>query len=257
MVSPKTDVREAHRYEEGLSLTFGALGVTLVLVASAIQGMVWLAGYIGGNAFPNPLNEQQERLALLRMAQGDLEARRQLIEHNLRLVAHVVKKYARIGEDQDDLISIGTVGLIKGVDTFDPAKGVRLATYCARCIENEVLMHLRNVKKIHREVSLFEPIGTDREGNDISLVDVLGTDAEVVADTVESTVIMERVREFVGSLSPKERTVLELRFGLAGRERLTQRDIAKRLGISRSYVSRIEKRAVGKILSDLNFRDRH
>lgn len=236
-------------------MTLGALGLTLVVIASAVQGMVWLAGYIGGNAFPTPLSEQDERLALIRMAQGDLDARRQLIEHNLRLVAHVVKKYARTGEDQDDLISIGTIGLIKGVDTFNPTKGVRLATYCARCIENEVLMHLRNVKKNSREVSLFEPIGTDREGNDISLVDVLGTDSEVVADAVESTVIMARVREFVESLTPKERTVLNLRFGLSGKERLTQRDIAKRLGISRSYVSRIEKRAVGKILNDLNFRD--
>ncbi len=236
-------------------MIFGALGLSLVLIASALQGMVWLAGYIGGNAFPNPLSEPEERLALLRMAQGDLDARRQLIEHNLRLVAHVVKKYARTGEGQEDLISIGTVGLIKGVDTFDPAKGVRLATYSARCIENEILMHLRNVKKNSREVSLFEPIGTDREGNDISLVDVLGTDSEVVADAVESTVIMARVREFVESLTAKERMVLNLRFGLSGAERLTQRDIARRLGISRSYVSRIEKRAVTKILNDLNFRD--
>jgi RNA polymerase sporulation-specific sigma factor len=237
-------------------MTFGALGLTLVLIASAVQGMVWLVGYIGGNAFPNPLTEDDEHRALVRMGQGDLDARRLLIEHNLRLVAHIVKKYGRTGEDSDDLISIGTVGLIKGVDTFDPGKGVRLATYCARCIENEVLMHLRNIKKTHREVSLFEPIGVDREGNEISLVDVLGTDAEVVADTVESSVIMARVREFVDSLSPKERTVLSLRFGLTGKERLTQRDIAKQLGISRSYVSRIEKRAVGKILTDLNLKDR-
>lgn len=236
-------------------MTFGALGLTLVLIASAVQGMMWLAGYVGGNAFPSPLNEKDEKLALTRMMQGDLDARRKLIEHNLRLVAHVVKKYARTGEDQEDLISIGTIGLIKGVDTFNPSKGVRLATYCARCIENEVLMHLRNVKKNSREVSLFEPIGTDREGNDVSLVDVLGTDAQVVEDAAESTVIMARVRDFVESLTPKERTVLDLRFGLYGKERMTQRDIAKRLGISRSYVSRIEKRAVGKILSDLNFRD--
>lgn len=118
----------------------GSLGIVLVLLASAVQGMVWLTGYIGGNAFPNPLSEQDEQLALLRLADGDLNARRLLIEHNLRLVAHVVKKYARKGEEQDDLISIGTIGLIKGIDTFNPAKGVRLATYCARCIENEVLM---------------------------------------------------------------------------------------------------------------------
>ena len=118
----------------------GSLGIILVLLASAVQGMLWLTGYIGGNAFPNPLSEQEEQLALLRLADGDLDARRLLIEHNLRLVAHVVKKYTRKGEEQDDLISIGTIGLIKGIDTFNPAKGVRLATYCARCIENELLM---------------------------------------------------------------------------------------------------------------------
>ncbi len=118
----------------------GSLGIILVLFASAVQGMVWLTGYIGGNAFPNPLSEQDEQLALVRLADGDLNARRLLIEHNLRLVAHVVKKYTRKGEEQDDLISIGSIGLIKGIDTFNPAKGVRLATYCARCIENELLM---------------------------------------------------------------------------------------------------------------------
>lgn len=232
----------------------GALGITLLAMASAVQGIIWLAGYIGGNAFPNPLSEAEERAALRRMGEGDLEARRRLIEHNLRLVAHVVKKYTHGPDDPDDLISIGTVGLIKGVDTFDPQKGVRLATYCARCIENEVLMHLRNVKKISREVSLFEPIGVDREGNEITLVDVLGTDGEAVSDAVENTVIMDRVREFVTSLTPKERMVLSLRFGLTGAERLTQRDIARKLGISRSYVSRIEKRAVNKILTDLRFK---
>lgn len=119
---------------------FGALGITLLVVASAVQGILWLAGYVGGNAFPNPLSEAEERAALSRMGEGDLEARRRLIEHNLRLVAHVVKKYTHGAEDPDDLISIGTIGLIKGVDTFDPGKGVRLATYCARCIENELSM---------------------------------------------------------------------------------------------------------------------
>lgn len=222
------------------------------MVAAAVRGAVWLAGYIGGNAFPQPLSEEAERDALERLQKGDLESRRLLIEHNLRLVAHVVKKYHNSGEDPDDLISIGTIGLIKGIDSFDASKGVRLATYCARCIDNEVLMHLRLRKKTNREVSLYDPIGVDREGNKISLLDVLGTDTDVVADEVEMAVVMEWIRDFVQDLTPKEKLVLDLRFGLHGHRRLTQRDIAKKLNISRSYVSRIEKRAVRKILREMN-----
>ncbi|WP_420824556.1 RNA polymerase sporulation sigma factor SigK [Sulfobacillus harzensis] len=229
----------------------GSIGALILVVVAAIRGAVWLAGYIGGNAFPQPLSEDEERLALERLKGGDLEARRLLIEHNLRLVAHVVKKYHNSGEDPDDLISIGTIGLIKGIDSFDPDKGVRLATYCARCIDNEVLMHLRLRKKTNREVSLYDPIGVDREGNEISLLDVLGTEGDVVADAVELDVVMEWVRDFVQDLTPKEKLVLDLRFGLHGHQRLTQRDIAKKLGISRSYVSRIEKRAVRKILREM------
>lgn len=223
----------------------------VLLLAGLIQGALWLAGYLGGNAFPQPLSPEEEAEALEAMARGDQSARQRLIEHNLRLVAHVVKKYSNTGEDQDDLISIGTVGLIKGLDTYDAHKGVRLATYCARCIENELLMFLRNKRKTNREVSLYDPIGVDREGNEISLLDVLGTEAEAVADTVETQVILENVSRFVQELSEKERMVLDLRFGLNGQPRLTQRDVAKRLGISRSYVSRIEKRAVTRILNDL------
>lgn len=229
----------------------GSLGIWLVVVAAMVRGAIWLAGYIGGNAFPPPLTEEEEARALSRMHQGDLNARQVLIERNLRLVAHVVKKYHAAGEEPDDLISIGTVGLIKGIDSFDPDKGVRLATYCARCIENEVLMHLRNRKKSSREVSLYDPIGVDREGNEISLLDVLGTDTDVVPDTVEMTLVMQWVQDFVQSLTSKERMVIDLRFGLNGHPRMTQRDIAARLGISRSYVSRIEKRAVKKILHEL------
>lgn len=229
-----------------------SIGVLIAVLLAGVRGAMWLAGYIGGNAFPQPLSEEEERQALEKLKSGDRDARQQLIEHNLRLVAHVVKKYHSNGEDPDDLISIGTVGLIKGIDSFNPAKGVRLATYCARCIENEVLMHLRNRKKTSREVSLYDPIGVDREGNEISLLDVLGTDPDEVADEVEVGMVMEWVRDFVKSLSYKESLVLDLRFGLRGHERLTQRDIARRLGISRSYVSRIEKRAVKKILDELD-----
>lgn len=222
------------------------------MVAAAVRTAVWLAGYIGGNAFPQPLSEQEEEEAIHRLQEGDLQARESLIEHNLRLVAHVIKKYHNSGEELDDLISIGTVGLIKGIDSFDPTKGVRLATYCARCIDNEVLMQLRNRKKNNREMSLYDPIGVDREGNEISLIDVLGSDEDAVADQVETEVVMEWVRDYIRNLSAKERLVLELRFGIRGHERMTQRDIARRLKISRSYVSRIEKRAVRKILRELN-----
>ena len=233
----------------------GSIGALLLVVAAAVQGAVWLAGYIGGNAFPQPLTEEEEEVAIKALRRGDMTARHQLIEHNLRLVAHVIKKYQNSGEDLDDLISIGTIGLIKGIDSFDPDKGVRLATYCARCIDNEVLMHLRARKKSSRDLSLYDPIGVDREGNEISLMDVLGTDGDVVAEKVELDVVMEWVRHFVKDLTPKERLVLELRFGIRGHERLTQRDIAKKLKISRSYVSRIEKRAVRKILKELTVSD--
>lgn len=233
----------------------GSIGALLLVVAAAVRGAVWLSGYIGGNAFPQPLTEEEEREALSALKMGDLAARRELIEHNLRLVAHVIKKYHHSGEDLDDLISIGTIGLIKGIDSFDPDKGVRLATYCARCIDNEVLMQLRSRKKTSKELSLYDPIGVDREGNEISLIDVLGTDGDVVAEQVEVGVMMEWVRNFVKDLTPKERLVLELRFGIRGHDRLTQRDIAQKLRISRSYVSRIEKRAVRKILRELTVPD--
>lgn len=230
----------------------GGIGALVLMVAAAVRGAVWLAGYIGGNAFPQPLSEEEEQAAVNALRDGNLKAREELIEHNLRLVAHVIKKYHTSGEDTDDLISIGTIGLIKGIDSFDPDKGVRLATYCARCIDNEVLMHLRTRKKSDREMSLYDPIGVDREGNEISLIDVLGTDGDVVAEQVEVDVVMEWVRNFVKELTAKERLVLELRFGIRGHERLTQRDIARRLKISRSYVSRIEKRAVRKILKEMS-----
>lgn len=229
-----------------------SLGLWLLAAAGGVQGLLWLVGYIGGNAFPHPLSDQEERAALEAMAAGDRDARRRLIEHNLRLVAHVVKKYGNKGVDPEDLISIGTVGLIKGIDTFEVSKGTRLATYCARCIDNEVLMHLRNLKKISREVSLYTPIGVDREGNEIMLMDVLASGDEV-PDTVEVQMIMEWVTQFVKTLTPKERLVLDLRFGLhQSGTRITQREIASRLKISRSYVSRIEKHAVEKILAELS-----
>jgi len=215
---------------------------------AALRGLFVGAAYVTNNsAFPQPLNEEQEKHYLVLLDQGSEEARNVLIERNLRLVAHIVKKFENTGEDIDDLISIGTVGLIKAIGTFDRRKGTRLATYAARCIENEILMHLRSYKRGRGEVSLYESIGVDREGNEISLIDVLGTAPDLVDEQVGSRFEARALREQLETLSPKERKVVELRYGLRNGVRKTQREIAALLGISRSYVSRIEKRAVKKL----------
>lgn len=229
-----------------LSSMFGALGELIV------RGLMVLTGYINNSStFPQPLNEEEEARYLTRLQNGDNEARAVLIERNLRLVAHIVKKFDNTGEETDDLISIGTVGLIKAIGTFRPDKGTRLATYAARCIENEILMHLRSLKRVRGEVSLYDPIGVDREGNEITLIDVLGSDPDVVPDLVGKRLDESRLREKLKKLAGKERQVLELRYGIAGGARKTQREIARMLGISRSYVSRIEKKAVLKLCREL------
>ncbi len=180
--------------------------------------------------------------------EGDLQAKHILIEHNLRLVAHVVKKYQYLDEDPEDLISIGTIGLVKAVITFNPKRNYRLATYAARCIENEILMMLRARKKISREVSLYEPIGTDKEGNEIHLFDIIEADD---IDTQSQIILKDDIQMLYAKvesiLSPRERLVLKMRYGLYNEEEYTQREIAARLGISRSYVSRIEKSAIEKL----------
>ncbi len=198
-------------------------------------------------SFPQPLTAAEERYYLQRYTEGDLEAKHILIERNLRLVAHIVKKYQSYEDDTEDLLSIGTIGLIKAVVTFNPDKCVRLGTYAARCIENEVLMHLRAKKKSSREISLYEPIGTDREGNEIQLFDIIETedDAHRKAELKEDIkTLYSRVES---ELSPRERLVLKMRYGLYHEEEYTQREIAGILGISRSYVSRIEKSAIEKL----------
>lgn len=211
--------------------------------------LFFFAGYVSaGNSFPPQLAPEEEKALIDRLAQGDLEARGKLIEHNLRLVAHIAKKYSAPRRDADDLISIGTVGLIKAVSTFKPDKGNTLATYAARCIENEILMSLRAEKKSAGEVSLSDPIGVDKDGNEISLAEVLGSDAEEVQRQVELTLFGTQLREAMGrALTGRERTVIELRYGLTGGQVLPQREIAKLLGISRSYVSRMEKKALAKL----------
>ena len=199
-------------------------------------------------SFPQPLTALEEREYLQKYTEGDLEAKHILIERNLRLVAHIAKKYQSAQEDTEDLLSIGTIGLIKAVVTFNPDKSVRLGTYAARCIENEILMHLRAKKKTTREVSLYEPIGTDKEGNEIKLFDIIES---VDDDAYKKAVLKEEIRmlyyRMESVLSGRERLVLKLRYGLYDAEEYTQREIAEQLGISRSYVSRIEKSAIEKL----------
>lgn len=204
-------------------------------------------------AFLKPLTSAEEKYYLQRYQGGDLEARQILIEHNLRLVAHVIKKYQGTDEDLDDLISIGTIGLIKAVSTFDSDKATRLSTYAARCIDNELLMMLRSKKKHSREVSLSEPIGTDKEGNEISLLDILESPpVDVVEEYSTRKDIQLLMDSLETALTTKEYQVICFRYGLFGNEEQTQREIAKELHISRSYVSRIEKNALQKLRALFN-----
>jgi RNA polymerase sporulation-specific sigma factor len=219
-------------------------------VAAVVKEIVLLVSYLNNNSFPQPLSRKEEQMYLKRMAQGDRDARGVLIERNLRLVAHVIKKFENTGEDQEDLISIGTVGLIKAIDSFKGDKGTRLATYAARCIENEILMHIRVITKRKAEVLLQDPIGTDKEGNEITLLDVLGTDADEVLDEVDKKILEAKLYDVILCLKKRERTVLAMRFGLPLGRRKTQKEIAKSLGISRSYVSRIEKKVIAKIADE-------
>ena len=205
----------------------------------------------GGGSFPRPLTAAEERDYLQKYARGDPEARDALIRHNLRLVAHIVKKYYTQSGDQEDLISIGTIGLIKGISSFNPEKGARLATYAARCIENEILMYFRSQKKLQGEVSLSDSIDTDKEGNALQLMDVVGVDDTMLEDLHDRDSAL-RLRQLVReSLTAREAEIIRLRYGLGGAVPLTQREIASSFGISRSYVSRIEKRALEKLRAGL------
>ena len=199
-------------------------------------------------SFPAPLSPSEEKYYIQKYTEGDLEAKHILIEHNLRLVAHVIKKYQNLEEDPEDLIYIGTIGLIKAVVTFNPDKGNRLAAYASRCVENEILMYLRSRKKNGKEISLYEPIGTDREGNEIRLYDIMETDEADIPDRIHLKENIQTLYEKVeNELSSREKLVLKMRYGLYNGEEYTQREIARQLGISRSYVSRIEKSAVEKL----------
>ncbi len=219
------------------------------LVAFTIKDMILLFGYIQNvNSFPQPLNPEEEQYYLKEYRKGNEDAKNILVERNLRLVAHVVKKYSNTGREIDDLISIGTIGLIKAIITFDDSKGTRLATYAARCIENEILMTIRAAKKTKTEVSLHDPIGIDKEGNEISLIDILGSDCDIILDEVELKIQTKKLYQKMDKvLKSREKVVIEMRYGLCSGLIKTQREIAEILGISRSYVSRIEKRAIKKL----------
>lgn len=204
------------------------------------------------NTFKEPLSAQEEKYYLEQLKKGSKDARDILIERNLRLVAHIAKKYSQEEQDVEELISIGTIGLIKAINTFDAGKGSRLVTYAAKCIDNELLMMLRSRRKRRREVSLYEPIGTDREGNSISLLDIMESDSEDIIDGIEREENIGIIKELVETvLTEREKQIIKMRYGMDC-EPLTQRDVGSKLGISRSYVSRIEKRAVEKLRKSFN-----
>ena len=219
----------------------------LELLQSLAQIFYMALHVVNSGSFPRPLPAEEERVYLVAYRQkGDMNARNQLIEHNLRLVAHIIKKYYSSGRDQDDLISIGTIGLIKAVNTFDYTKGTRLATYASRCIENEILMHFRSGKKSSQEVSFSEPIDTDKDGHPLTLSDVIAEDDTIIED-LDLKINAEKLYRYIREiLNDREQLIIELRYGLVG-DALTQREVADRLGISRSYVSRIEKKALEKL----------
>ncbi len=224
----------------------------LAFLNSVIHSLILLVSYISNqNSFPKPLSKQEEEECLKRMAEGDEEAKNKLIEHNLRLVAHIAKKYStaiQCQSDCEDLLSIGTIGLIKGIKSFDASKGTRLATYAARCVENEILMMLRGRKKSQNDVSLSDAIGTDKEGNAIMLMDVIENDDVDIFDKIQHNCSVKTLySNIMDKLTPRERKIIILRYGLIDGNCLTQREIAKMLGISRSYISRIEKKAISKL----------
>ena len=228
------------------------LGISIMGFLTFLQTAVFVVGYISNNnLFPEPLTAEEEKIYLEKFANGDEEARNILIERNLRLVAHVAKKYNSANADQEDLISIGTIGLIKGINSFNISKGARLSTYISRCIENEILMYLRSTKKLGAEVYLEDTIGKDKDDNSVTLKEVLENNEKNIEDEVDLKLKVKKLYNKIKEvLKDREKTIIELRFGLNGDKPKTQKQIAKMMGISRSYVSRIEKRAITKILRE-------
>lgn len=219
----------------------------------AIKDLFFLVGYVSNyNLFPEPLSSEEEKVYLEKYENGDEDAKKVLIERNLRLVAHIAKKYNSPLVEQEDIISIGTIGLIKAINSYNSGKGVRLATYAARCIENEILMHFRATKKIQQEVSLNESIGHDKEGNVITYIDVIENDNISIDEQIDLKIKIKKLYEKISKvLKDREKSIIELRFGLNGLEPRTQNEVAKMLGISRSYVSRIETKAISKLAKEI------
>lgn len=208
--------------------------------------------YIGGSdTLPPPLNKSEEEQAITGLANGDLGAKQLLIEHNLRLVVYIAKRFENTGIGLEDLISLGTIGLIKAINTFNPEKNIKLATYASRCIENEILMYLRKYSNIKTEVSLDEPLNTDWDGNELLLSDVLGTEENEVSKPLEEDADRKMLRESIATLNPRERRIIELRFGLNGSHEYTQKEVAEIMGISQSYISRLEKRTIGRLRREM------
>lgn len=229
----------------------------LSIITEIIKGFLVGTGSYGSKTFPDPLSKIEEEELIKKMLNNDKDARNKLIEHNLRLVAHIVKKYDNGKEDIDDLISIGTVGLIKGIDTFSNKNGTRLTTYAARCVENEILMFFRTNKKNSKNISINESVGFDKDGNEISFLDILKTPNP---DYVNDIVLQDNIKllyKYINILTPREKEIIIKRYGLFNQEEQTQKEIAKNFKISRSYVSRIEKRALTKILREFIRNNNH
>ena len=208
--------------------------------------------YIGGSdTLPIPLTREEEGELIARLGKGDREARNRLIEHNLRLVAYIARRFENTGINIEDLISIGTIGLIKAVGTYQPAKNIKLATYASRCIENEILMYLRKTANQKTELSFDEPLNIDWDGNELLLSDILGTDGDLVMRPIEADVDRQLLRQAMDRLEPRERTIITMRFGLEGQREFTQKEVADRLGISQSYISRLEKRIIARMKKEI------
>ncbi len=229
------------------------IGLTISGFLTFLGSAIFLTGYISNNSlFPESLSVAEEKIYVKRMQDGDEEAKNLLIEHNLRLVAHVCKKYSNTNIDQDDLISIGSIGLIKGINSYNPTKSIKLSTYISKCIDNEILMFLRSNKKLNSEVYLEDPIGKDKDDNTVRLGEVLENNEKPIEEEVDLKMKINKLYEKIKKvLKNRERTIIELRFGLNGKEPKTQKEIAKDMGISRSYVSRIETKAIGKLAKEI------
>ena len=227
------------------------IGILWLFLQSAASHLLYLALRLETGSFPKPLSAKEEQAAFAAMRAGDAAARETLICHNLRLVAHIVKKYQSSGEDTEDLISVGTIGLIKAVNTFTPERSIKLATYASRCIGNEILMYLRKSSNRRQDASIDEPLNTDTDGNELLLMDVLTSDDPQVGEELERSAERAALRGAVGRLSPRERRIMELRFGLNHEKEHTQKEVADTLGISQSYISRLEKRIIRRLRREL------